>query len=170
MSFLRNRAHPTVRNQREREAYHRNSRKQSKIDPTGNYCASALHGSDDSWSMNNDISSLNDIPIGRSSLGAWLSKHWIETLIAPLVVGLIAFIGSWVFTKNAEIAVIQENIKNIETRIIKLEEDTIGKQYFELKIEVLKKDTQAMIPDISGIKEEIAELETKIDQIENGQK
>ena len=165
-----NKTHHTVKNQREREAYHRNSRKQSKIDPTGNYGASALYGSDDSWAVNNDISSVNDIPVGKSSFGAWLSKHWIEAVVTPLVLGIIAFVGNWIFTKNADIAVIQENIKSIETRISKLEEDTITKQYFDLKIEVLKKDTQTLIPDISGIKEEIVELETRIDQLENGNK
>lgn len=161
--------HTPVKNQRERESYHRDSRRQSKMNPTGEYGASSLHGSGDTWEPDENSSDGNNIPVAKPSVMAWIKEHWLESITIPLLVAFIIFAARWIFDKNTEVAVIQQKIETIVERIDKLDSDAVTKEYLDLKIELIKKDMSSLIPDISGIEAQINDVVSRLDNLEANQ-
>lgn len=168
MSLLTKRRQ-AARNQRERESYYRDSRRQSRMNPTGEYGSTSLHGSGDTWEPDENSSDGNNIPVAKPSLIARIKEHWLETITIPLLVAFVLFAARWIFDKNTEVAVIQQKIETIVERIDKLDSDVATKEYLDLKIELIKKEISSLIPDISGIETQISDVVSRLDNLEAGQ-
>ena len=84
-----------------------------------------------------------------------------------IIIPLLGFIGKWLFDANADIKLIKYRIDTIQTKVDSLDENMVSKEVLDLKLDAIKRDTSALIPDVSSINDKLDDLESRIEAIEN---
>ena len=84
-----------------------------------------------------------------------------------IIIPLLGFVGKWLFDANADIKLIKYRIDTIQTKVDSLDENMVSKEVLDLKLDAIKRDTNALIPDVSSINDKLDDLESRIEAIEN---
>ena len=159
-----------TKNQKERNQYWKNARNQNHIDPTGPYGSENLQGSGDEPFPMDDTIAPNAAEVARMSPKTWWKRNKgtvLKDVVITLLVALISAAGEWVYNENAAIEVIKTRINKVEETIASLETDITTKEVLDLKLEIIKRDVVALIPDTSNITNRLDEIETRITTLEN---
>lgn len=164
--------HQQAKNQREREAYGRSIRKNNRMNPTDTYGAETLRGSDDPSYYENENNLEDSAPnIGKMSIATWIRRNKMKVLggvITLIVVPFLGFIIKWVFDQNAVIQVLNYRMEQIEIAVDNIDDDMLTKEVLDLKLELIRSDMKALIPDLTGIQEQLDDVERRLLELERG--
>ena len=167
---MNNKKKKGVKTPREREAYWKNARSQNQIDPTGIYGSTNLQGSDNASFPLDDTVYQKQNDVAPSSLKTKIKRNKaaiIKGIATLIIIPLLGFIGKWLFDANADIKLIKYRIDTIQTKVDSLDENMVSKEVLDLKLDAIKRDTSALIPDVSSINDKLDDLESRIEAIEN---
>lgn len=123
-----------------------------------------LDGSDDTTNSNEFDASEQ---VCKPSLKSRASRHIREIVITGALIPLLFGIGRWVIETKAEQKYLGKLIDDMKEQINQLDSSKddpnfVTKENLELKLEILKRDLEAMVPDISEIEKRIDALEEDV--------
>ena len=163
------RKNPPVKNQREREQYGRETRKQNRIDTTGRYGSDMLSGSGEFVSESPYVDETDHIGTASPSLRTRISRNKdkiFELVIAGILIPVLLAAFRWAYTQNGKIEVLAYRVSEIEDRIENLVTDVLTKEVFELQLELATKDMKGLIPDLSSVEKRLENIGTRLDELE----
>ena len=89
-------------------------------------------------------------------------------VITLIVVPFLGFIIKWVFDQNAVIQVLNYRMEQIEIAVDNIDDDMLTKEVLDLKLELIRSDMKALIPDLTGIQEQLDDVERRLLELERG--
>lgn len=163
------RKNPPVKNQREREQYSREMRKQNRIDTTGRYGSDMLSGSGEFVSASPYADEAEYVGTATPSLKTRASRNKdkiFDWVIAGILIPALFAAFGWAYTQNGKLEVLTYRVSEIEERIDGLTTDMLTKEVFKLQLELATKDMEGLIPDLSSVEERLEAIETRLDELE----
>ena len=157
-----------AKNQKERSDYGHVARKQNNLATTGSYGSDYLQGSGEASFSNDNFADNDNQRTARMKPTTWLKRNkekLIDIVVLGLLVSFIGFAANWMFNTNAEIKVLQYRIDEIQRVIEGLDESIIDKEVLDLSLELIKKEMETLIPDVSDIEKSIDILETQVTKL-----
>lgn len=161
-----------TKNQQERSQYWRSAREQNHIDPTGTYGSSNLNGSDETAFPSDDLIYQNQNRTAPASLKTKLKRNKdavIKGIVSAIVIPILGYCAVWLINTNADVQVIKQRISTIEEKISAMDESMVTTEVLDLKLEIIKRDVTALIPDTSGITSRLDDIEAKLAAYENSE-
>ncbi len=166
---MNNKNKKRIKNPKERTAYWKNARSQNRIDPTGVYGSTNLQGSGDSSFPMDDTVYQRQNEVAPSSWRTKLKRNKesiIKGVVGAILIPILGFAVKWWFDTNADIQVIKYRIEAIQTKVDSLDENMTSKEVLDLKLDAIKRDVTALIPDVSEINTKLDDLENRLGAIE----
>lgn len=160
---------PPVKNQRERERYGRETRRQNRIDTTGRYGSDMLSGSGEFVSESPYADENEHIGTAPPSLKTRFARNKgkiFDWVIAGILIPIILAAFGWAYTQNGRLEVLEYRVEEIEKRIDSLADDVLTKEVFSLQLELATKDMEGLIPDLSSVETRLADIEERLDALE----
>ena len=163
-----------AKNNHERQNYRRSVQQQAgSLETTGHYDKSkSLEGSKTPSSFEPTTSNLD---VCKPTIASRIMLQYKKIIVGALSIIasaiLTVFISttvSWGLDYKAEKNVIDYRISTIEKKIEQLDDNSISKEVLDLKLEIVKNESNALFPSIERLSERISEIESRIDSIEQG--